>query len=73
VKDDSSDHIMRAFPIVLSPGFMFVTPSFTHVSITFSNQKFSSCSPTMHVGFVKLTSDNFCENGLQDDYSVLLQ
>jgi hypothetical protein len=39
-----------------------VTPSFTHLSITFSNQRFSNCSPTVDVGFVKLTSDSFCGN-----------
>jgi hypothetical protein len=33
--------------------FMVVTPSFTHLSITFSNQRFCSCRP--------VTSDNFVE------------
>jgi hypothetical protein len=37
-----------------------MTPSFTHLSITFSNQRFSICSPTAGVGFVKLTTDSFC-------------
>jgi hypothetical protein len=41
---------------------MVLTPSFTHLSITFSNQRFSNCSPTVDVGFVKLTSDSFCGN-----------
>jgi hypothetical protein len=41
---------------------MVVTPSFTHLSITFNNQRFSSCSPTVDAGFVKLTSDSFCGN-----------
>jgi hypothetical protein len=41
---------------------MVVTPSFTHLGITFSNQRFSSCSPTVDLGFVKLTSDSFCGN-----------
>jgi hypothetical protein len=39
-----------------------VTPSFTHLRITFSNQRFSNCSPTVDAGFVKLTSDSFCGN-----------
>jgi hypothetical protein len=34
------DHITGAFPVVWCPGFMVVTPSFTHLSITFSNQRF---------------------------------
>jgi hypothetical protein len=38
------------------------TPSFTHFSITFSNQRFSNCSPPVDVGSVKLTSDSFCGN-----------
>jgi hypothetical protein len=38
------------------------TPSFTHLSIAFSNQRLSNCSPTVDVGFVKLTSDSFCGN-----------
>jgi hypothetical protein len=64
VKDDSSDHIKRAFPVAWGPGFMVVTPSFTHLIITFSNQRFSNCSPTatIDVGLVKLTSDRFCGN-----------
>jgi hypothetical protein len=36
MKGDLSDHIMRAFPVVWCPGFMVVTPSFTHLSVTFS-------------------------------------
>jgi hypothetical protein len=61
VKDDSSD-ITCAFPIVWCPVFMVVTPSFTHLSIAFSNQKVSNCSPIMDVRFVKFRSDNFCGN-----------
>jgi hypothetical protein len=72
MKDDSSDHIMRVFPVVWCPGVMVVTTLFTHLSTAFSSQRFSSCSPTMDVGFVKLTSDSFCGNGLQDEYSVPL-
>jgi hypothetical protein len=73
MKDDSSDCIMHTFPLVCYPGFMVVTPSFMNLSITFSNWRFSSCSPTVDVGFVKLTADRFLWNqGLQDEYSVLL-
>jgi hypothetical protein len=32
------------------------TPPFTHLSITFSNQRFRNCSPIVDVGFLKLTS-----------------
>jgi hypothetical protein len=73
VKDGSSDYITRAFPVVWCPGFMVVTPSFTHMSITFSNEKFSNCSPTAGAGLVKFTSDSFFKQGLQDEYLVLLQ
>jgi hypothetical protein len=58
VKDDPLT-ISRAFPVVWCPGFVVVTPSFTHLSITFSNQRFINCSRTVDVGFVKLTSDSF--------------
>jgi hypothetical protein len=40
--------------------------------ITCSNQRFGSCSPTVDVGYMELMSGNFCGNGLQDEYSVLL-
>jgi hypothetical protein len=60
VKDDSSDHVMHSFPVVRCPGFMVVTQSFTHLSITFSNQRFSNCGPA--VGFVNLMSVSFCGN-----------
>jgi hypothetical protein len=62
MKDDSSHHITRAFPVVCCPDFMVVAPSFTHLSITFSNRRFSNCSRTMDVGFVKLMFDSFCGN-----------
>jgi hypothetical protein len=62
MKDSSSDHVMHMFPVGCCPGFMVVTPSFMHLSITFSNQRFSNCSPIVGVGFVKLKSDNFCGN-----------
>jgi hypothetical protein len=58
MRDDSSDHITGAFPVVS----MVVTPSFMHLSITLNNQSFSSCSPTVDVGFMKLTLDSFCGN-----------
>jgi hypothetical protein len=41
---------------------MVVTLLFTHLSITFSNKRFTSCSPTVIVGFVKLTLNRFCGN-----------
>jgi hypothetical protein len=53
---------MHIFPPAWCLGFMVVTPSFMNLSITFSNQRFSSCNPTVDVGFVKLTSDRFCGN-----------
>jgi hypothetical protein len=62
VKDDSSDHITHAFPVVCCPGFMVVAPSFTHLNITFSKQRFSNCGNTVDVGVVNLTSDSFCGN-----------
>jgi hypothetical protein len=42
--------------------FYGLTPSFMHLSIIFSNHKFISCSPTVDIGFVKLTLDSFCGN-----------
>jgi hypothetical protein len=74
VKDDSSDHIMRVFPVASFPGFMVVTPSFSHLSISFRNQRFSNYSftATMDIGFVKLTSDSFVETRFSNEYSVLL-
>jgi hypothetical protein len=61
VKENPSDHITCAFPVVGCPGFMVVTPSFRHLRIPFSNQRFYNCSPTADVGFVKLTSNVFVE------------
>jgi hypothetical protein len=43
---------------------MVVTPLFTHMSIIFGNQRFNNCSPTVDVGFVKLTSDSYFGNSL---------
>jgi hypothetical protein len=66
----------REFPVVCCSGFTVVTRSFTHLSITFSNQRFSNCNhtATVDIGFEKLTSDRFLwKPGLHDEYSVLLQ
>jgi hypothetical protein len=38
------------------------TPSFTYLSITFCNQGFSNCNPTVDVGFVTLSWNIFCGN-----------
>jgi hypothetical protein len=72
VKNNSSDHITWTFPVVWCPGFMDVTPLFMQLSIIFSNQRFSNCSPTMDVGCVKLKLDSFCGNSVFKMYSVLL-
>jgi hypothetical protein len=56
MNEDSSDLIMRAFPVVGCPGFMVVIPSFMLLSTAFNNQRFGNCSPTVEVGFVKLMS-----------------
>ena len=47
------------FPPIRRPGFMIITPYFSHFSVVFSNQRFGNCSPTVNVGFVKLPSDFF--------------
>jgi hypothetical protein len=60
VNDDSYDHMTHTFPVVWCPGFMVVTPLFPHLSITFSNHRFSNCRPTINVGCVKITLDSFC-------------
>jgi hypothetical protein len=41
---------------------MVMTPSFTLLSSAFSDERFNNCSPTVDIGFVKLTSDNFYGN-----------
>jgi hypothetical protein len=58
---------------------MVGTPLFTHMSITFSKQRLGNCSPTLDVGFVKLTlltldrvGQFSWKQGLQDEYSVPL-
>ena len=61
------------FPIIRWPDVVIITSSFPPFSAVFSNQRFSNCSTTMNVvGFVKLSSDCFCANSLQDEYEVLL-
>jgi hypothetical protein len=50
------------FKSIWCAGFKVMTPLFTHLSITFSYQRFSKCSPTRDVGFLKLMSDSFCGN-----------
>jgi hypothetical protein len=57
VKDDLSDHRTSVFPVISCPGFMIMTSLFMHLSTAFSNQKFSNCSPTMDVEFMKLMSE----------------
>jgi hypothetical protein len=39
VEDDRPIRPYHAFPVVWWPGFMIVTPSFSHLSIIFSNQR----------------------------------
>ena len=56
------------FPSIRWPGFVIITPSFSPFSAVFSNQKFSNCSSTMDIGFVKCLSDCFCGNDLQDEH-----
>jgi hypothetical protein len=53
---------------------MFVTPSFTHLSITFSNQRCGSCSPTVDVGLwsSRHVGHFLWKQDLQYEYSVLL-
>ena len=50
------------FPINRCPGFMTITPSLLPFSIVLSTQRFSNCSSTVDVGFVKLSLDCFCVN-----------
>ena len=51
------------FPVIRHPGFVIITPSFfLPFSVVFSNQRFSNCSSTMDVGYVKRSSDCFCGN-----------
>jgi hypothetical protein len=59
VKGESSDHNTHVFSVVWCPGFMVSwAPPLTHLSITFSKQRFSNCCPTMDAGFVNLMSDS---------------
>jgi hypothetical protein len=72
VKDDSSDHITCAFPVA-DIQVLWSRHNRLHLSIIFSNQRFSNCSPAVGVGLVKFTLDFFfLKQGLQDEYSVLL-
>lgn len=57
----------KAIPVVSCPGFMALTQSFMPLSITFSNHTFSSCSPVVDIGFVKLTFKRLCGNSLQHE------
>ena len=50
--------------------FMIITLSFSPFSLGFSNRKLSNS--TADVGFVKVSSDCFCRNGLQNEYWCLL-
>jgi hypothetical protein len=70
VKDDSSEHITRAFPVAWCTGFIVETPPHTDPSITFRNQRFSNCSPTVDIRFVKLGSDSFYWNR---DFKINIQ
>jgi hypothetical protein len=55
----------HAFPVVWHPGCMVI------MNIIFSNQRLSSCSPTVIVVSMKPTWDCFCERKcLQDKYSI---
>jgi hypothetical protein len=65
-------YYVHLFAVMWCPCVMVLTPSSVPLSITSCNQRFRSCSPTGDPGFVKITSDSFCGNGLQDEYSVLL-
>jgi hypothetical protein len=49
---------------------MVVTPSFTHLSIIFSNLRLSNGSLTVDVGFVKLKPDSVWGNR---DFKTVLQ
>ena len=49
-------------PVIRRPGFMIITPSFSSFSVVFSNPRFSNCSSTVNVGFVKLSLYGFCVN-----------
>ena len=42
------------------PGFVIITPSFPPFSAVFIDQRFSNCSSTTDVEFLKLLSDSFC-------------
>ena len=46
-------------PFVRRPRFIIITPSFSLFTFVFSNQRFSNCSCTVDVGFMKLSSGSF--------------
>jgi hypothetical protein len=59
--------VIRPWRLIMGPPeycttILLLKPSFTYLNITFSIQRFSNCSPTMNVGFVKLTGYSFCGN-----------
>ena len=54
----------HVFPIARRPYFMIITLSFSPFSVAYSNQRFSNCSCTVDVGFVKFLSNCFRGNGV---------
>ena len=50
--------------VIRRVAFMIITPSLSFFSVVFTYQGFSSCNCTVDVGFVKLSSDCFCGNGV---------
>jgi hypothetical protein len=60
-KDDSSDHITRVSSWLM-PRFYGRDTTVYVSNITFSNQRFSNCNPTVNAEFVKLTLVSFCGN-----------
>jgi len=52
------------FPAISRPGFMTMTPCFSPFSAVLRNHRFRNCNSTVGVGFVKLSSECFCGNGV---------
>ena len=52
------------FPTIRHTGFTIITTYFSLFSVAFIYQRLSSCSCTVDVGFVKLSSDCFCGNSV---------
>jgi hypothetical protein len=77
VKDDSSDHNRACVSSCLMSRFYGrdATSSFTHLSITSSNHKFSDCSPTVGVGLWSSCRTVFVKTRLfkMNDLSPVLQ